>query len=173
MKKGLALALTVLVVLTGCGKSLQNDVVGKWSYEVSLPMDDKDFTGQMTAKCVSEFFGNKSLNHDCDLKMAMDSKTEKLKIEAQGKIKASGEWTVTDQTLYDKTVDAKAEMSELKVNGELVADQAAMQEMKKAFDDVFLKGETTSYVTRSFDGKTWVFEQEVDKKKVTITANRQ
>ncbi len=87
-------------------------------------------------------------------------------------MRASGEWSVKDKTLYDKTIDAKADMSEVKINGEAITDKSVIEGMKKAFDDVFLKGETTSSVTRSFDGKTWVFDQEVDKKMITITATR-
>jgi hypothetical protein len=44
--------------------------------------------------------------------------------------------------------------------------------MSQEIKGAFLKGETTAYVTRSFDGKTWVFDQEIDNKKVTITATR-
>ncbi len=172
MKKELAFAITVLAVLTGCGKSLQNDVVGKWSYEVSMPIEDQDSSGQIIAKCISEYFGNKSVTHDCELKVAVDSKADKLKIEGAGRMRASGEWSVKDKTLYDKTIDAKAEMSEVKINGEAITDKSVIEGMKKAFDDVFLKGETTSSVTRSFDGKTWVFDQEVDKKMITVTATR-
>lgn len=172
MKKSLALALTVFIALTGCGKSLQKDVVGKWSYEVSFPMEDQDATGQINAKCKSEFFANKSITHDCDLKVTMEIKTDKTKVDISGKLRATGEWSVNDKTLLDKMTDGKVELSEVKVNGDLVADKAVIDEMSQEIKGAFLKGETTAYVTRSFDGKTWVFDQEIDNKKVTITATR-
>ncbi len=172
MKKTLAIAITLLVALTGCGKSLQKDVVGKWSYGFSLPMEDQDASGQINAQCESEFFANKSINHDCDLKVAMEMKAEKVKVNISGKLRATGEWSVKDQTLLDKMTDAKLELSEVKVNNEVIAEKALIDEMTKEVKDAFLKGETTAYVTRSFDGKTWVFDQEIEKKMVTITATR-
>lgn len=172
MKKTLALALTVLVTLTGCGKSLQKDVVGKWSYEVSFPMEDQDASGQIQAKCDSEFFANKSVNQECDLKVTMEAKADKTKVDMRGKLRTTGEWSVNEQTLLEKMTDGKVELSEVKVNGEAVGDKAVIDEMSKEIKDAFLKGETTAYVTRSFDGKTWVFDQEIEKKKVTITATR-
>ena len=60
------------------------------------------------------------------------------------------------------------------VDGEVVTDQDDLGSMEKAFSNPFMKGETTAYVTKSFDGKTWVFDQDLDSKtKVTTTATKQ
>lgn len=40
-------------------------------------------------------------------------------------------------------------------------------------ENPFVKGETSAYVTTSFDGKKWVYDTEEDKKKITITATKQ
>jgi hypothetical protein len=92
----------------------------------------------------------------------------------EGIAKATGEWSVKDQTVFDKTVDGKIDVKKYLVNGEVVTDKDALESMEKAFANPFMKGETTAYVTKSFDGKTWVFDQDLDSKtKVTTTATKQ
>lgn len=173
MNKKVSLVLIgVAALLAGCGKSLEKDVIGKWAYEMNLPMDDKDATGQATIQCVSEFFPNKSVNHGCELKIAMTSKEDKVKVEMEAEAKGTGDWSVTDKTVFDKTIDGKIEISKLRVNGEEVSDKKVLENMTTEIPNPFMKGETTSYITTSLEGNKWVFEQEIDKKKVSITATR-
>lgn len=160
--------------LTGCGKNLDKDLVGNWSLETILPISEKDSVGQMTLKCTDSYFPNKTINSECDFKVAGTYKEdgEEVKLEMEGAAKASGEWSVTEKTVYEKTVDAKVNVSRLVMNGEVVTDKEALEEFSKEMQGLFLKGETNASKTISFDGNTWVFEQEIDKKKITVTARR-
>jgi len=174
MKKSLGFVLAGVLVLTGCGKTLEKDVVGKWSYEITQPVAEDNVTGQATLKCVSEFFPNKSLTHECDMAITMTGKNDGPKMNIEGTAKATGEWSVKDQTVFDKTVDGKIDVKKFLVNGEVVTDKDTLENMEKAFANPFMKGETTAYVTKSFDGKIWVFDQDLDSKtKVTTTATKQ
>ncbi len=174
MRKNLWIVLAGALVLTGCGKTLEKDVVGKWSYEITQPVTDENINGQMVLKCVSEFFPNKSLTHECDMAISVTVKNDGPKINIEAAAKATGEWSVKDQTVFDKTVDGKIDLKKFLVNGEVVTDQDDLGSMEKAFSNPFMKGETTAYVTKSFDGKTWVFDQDLDSKtKVTTTATKQ
>lgn len=172
MKKIFFVLVTATALLAGCGKSLEKDVAGKWAYEMNMPMDDKEASGQATIKCVSEFFPNKSVNHDCELKVTLNSKEGNMKMEIDAQAKATGDWSVTDKTVFDKTIDGKIELAKLRVNGEEVSDKKALEDMAKELQNPFMKGETTSYITTSIDGNKWVFDQEIEKKKVSITAVR-
>ena len=159
--------------LFGCGKSLEKDVVGKWAWEMSFPIDDKEMAGKAFVKCVSEFFPNKSINHDCEMKLSGSGKDGGPKIEIEANIMATGDWTVTDKTVYDKTIDGKMELAKFSVNGEAISDKEKLAELQKGMDSPFVKGETSALVTISNDGKKWVYETEVEKKKVTVTATKQ
>lgn len=172
MKKIFYVLVGVTAVLAGCGKSLKKDVAGKWAYEMNMPMDDKEASGQATIKCVSEFFPNKSVNHDCELKVTLNLKEGNTKIEMDAQAKATGDWSVTDKTLFDKTIDGKVELTKLRVDGEEVREKKVLEDTAKEIQNPFMKGETTSYVTTSIDGNKWVFDQEIEKKKVSITAVR-
>lgn len=174
MQKSLWVVLAGVLVLTGCGKTLEKDVVGKWSYQITQPVAEENVTGQAVLKCVSEFFPNKSLTHECEMAISMTGKGDAPKMNIDGNAKATGEWSVKDTTLFDKTVDGKIEVTKFTVNDEVVTDKDALANMEKAFANPFMKGETTAYTTKSFDGKTWVFDQDLDAKtKVTITATKQ
>ena len=155
-------------------KTLDKDLVGKWSSVVTLPISEKDSAGQMTFKCTDSYFPNKIINSECDFKFAGTYKEdgEDLRLEMEGVAKASGEWSVTEKTVYGKTVDAKIDVSKLILNGEVVTDKEAIDEVAKEMQGSFLKGETDASRTISFDGNTWVYEQEIDKKKITVTARR-
>jgi hypothetical protein len=174
MSKKMALFFSFASVsfLFGCGKSLERDVVGKWAYEMSVPMDDKEMAGQVTLKCVSEYFPNKSINHDCEMKMSGSGKDGGPKIEMEGKLRATGDWTVTDKTVYDKTIDGKFELAKASINGQAISDKEALEEIQKEMDSPFVKGETSTYVTISNDGKKWVYETEEGTKKITVTATK-
>ena len=95
-----------------------------------------------------------------------------MKMEIDAQAKATGDWSVTDKTVFDKTIDGKIELAKLRVNGEEVSDKKALEDMAKELQNPFMKGETTSYITTSIDGNKWVFDQEIEKKKVSITAVR-
>ena len=160
--------------LTGCGKTLDKDLVGKWSSETTISVSDKGANGQITAKCKSNYFPNKTVNEECDIKMVATYKEdgEEFKVEMEGELRSTGEWSVIEKTVYEKTVDAKVNVSRLVMNGEVVTDKEALDEFSKEMQGLFLKGETNASKTISFDGNTWVFEQEIDKKKITVTARR-
>ena len=160
--------------LTGCGKTLDKDLVGKWSSELTLPISEKDSTGQVTLKCRTSYFPNKTVNSECDLKLAGTYKEDDgdLRLEMEGALKMSGEWSVTEKTVYEKTVDAKIDVSRLLLNGEVVTDKETIDEVAKEMQGSFLKGETDASKTISFDGNTWVYEQEIDNKRITVTARR-
>lgn len=173
MKRAVWIVLAGALVLTGCGKTLEKDVVGKWAYEITQPVTDENINGQMVLKCVSEFFPNKSLTHDCDMAISMTGKDGGLKIDVEGAARATGDWSVKDQTVFDKTIDGKIDVKKYLVNDQVVTDKDDIASMEKSFTDRFMKGETTAYVTKSFDGKIWVFDQDLDPKtKVTITATK-
>ena len=167
--------LTVVTTLfiSGCGKSLDKDIVGKWSYEMSIPMDDNEAAGQLSLKCTDDYFPNKSVTHDCDMKVSATAKNGGSKFELEGKLKATGDWSVTDKTVYDKTIDGKLELVKFSVDGETISDKAKLEEISKSMENPFVKGETSAYVTTSFDGKTWVYETEADKKKISVSATKQ
>jgi hypothetical protein len=173
MKTYFLTIISLVFVVSGCSKSVEKDVVGKWSYEMKMPMDDKDATGEMLIKCVSEFFPTKSVNHDCEMNIAMTMKEGGAKLEMGGSIQATGEWSTADKNLYDKTIDTKFELKKFTANGEAVTDEGAKADVKKTFENAFVKGQTTTYITTSLDGKKWIFEQEIDKKKVSISASKQ
>ena len=166
-------SLVSTLFLFGCGKSLEKDVVGKWSYDFSLPLDDKDSSGQMTVKCVSDFFANKSINHNCEFTVAGSAKDDGQKFEMAGNFRSTGDWSVADKTVFDKTIDGKVELLKFAVNGEAIDDKEMLEKIQKDMDSPFVKGETSTYVTISNDGKKWVYETEVEKKKVTVTATKQ
>jgi len=169
-KVGLFLSLASVFFLFGCGKSLEKDVLGKWAWETTLPLDNN---AKASLKCVSEFFPNKSINHVCEMKVSGSEKDGGAKIEIEANIKSTGEWTVTDKTVYDKTIDGKMELVKVSVNGEAISDKEKLAEIQKDMDSPFMKGETSALVTISNDGKKWVYDTEMEKKKVTVTATKQ
>lgn len=173
MKKNIGILLSVVLILTGCGKSLEKDVIGKWAYEITMPMEDDDASGNFGIKCLSEYFPNKAVNHECGLTLALTGKKEPGKIRIEGTVRSTGEWSVADKTLLDKTIDAKVEISKVIENDEVVTDKDKIEAIGKDFNSMFIKGETTSSVTTFLDGKKWVSEQEIDKKKISVTATRQ
>lgn len=165
--------LVATVFISGCGKSLDKDIVGKWTYEMSIPIEDNEAAGQASFKCVDDYFPNKSVTHDCDMKVSATVKGSGSKFELEGKLKATGDWSVTDKTVYDKTIDGKVELSKFSIDGQIISDKAKLEEMSKSMDNPFIKGETSAYITTSMDSKKWVFETEEDKKKITVTATKQ
>jgi hypothetical protein len=48
-----------------------------------------------------------------------------------------------------------------------------LEKIQKGIESPFIRGETSTYVTVSNDGKKWVYETAVEKKKVTVTATKQ
>ena len=166
-------SLTSVLFLFGCGKSLEKDVVGKWAYEMSIPMDDKEMAGQIILKCVSNFLPNKSLDHDCNMKASGSMKDGSSVIEMQWRLRATGDWTVTDKTVYVKTIDSKFEPTMSSVKGDPISNKYMLEKIQKGIESPFIKGETATYVTVSNDGKKWVYETELEKKKVTVTATKQ
>lgn len=166
-------SLFSVLFLVGCGESLEKNIVGRWASEYSLPIDDKELSGEAKANCLSEFFPNKSVNHKCDFKMLGALKEGGMKLSMDGKISATGDWTLTDKTVYDKTIDGNFELIKFTVNGEEVIDKKTLEQMQKDMDSPFVKGETSTMVTLSNDGKKWVYETEIEKKKVTVTATKQ
>ena len=166
-------SLTSVLFLFGCGKSLEKDVVGKWAYEISIPMDDKEMAGQIILKCVSNFLPNKSLNHDCNMKASGSMKDGSSMIEMEWRLSAKGDWTVTDKTVYDKTMDGKFEPSMSSVKGDPISNKYMLEKIQKGVESPFIKGKKSTYVTVSNDGKKWVFDTEVGEKKVTVTATKQ
>jgi len=167
------LSLVSTLLISGCGKSLDKDLIGKWTYEMSIPIEDKDAAGQASFKCIDDYFPNKSVTHDCDMTVSATSKENGSKFELDVKIKATGDWTVTDKTVYDKTIDGKMELTKFSMDGEAVIDKAKLDEISKSMENPFVKGETSAYVTSSFDGKKWVYETQEDKMKITVTATKQ
>ena len=131
MKKTVWIVLAGALVLTGCGKTLEKDVVGKWAYEITQPLADENINGQMALKCVSEFFPNKSLTHECDMAITMTGKNDGPKMNIEGTAKATGEWSVKDQTVFDKTVDGKIDVKKFLVNGEVVTDKDTLKTWKR------------------------------------------
>ncbi len=164
--------LIACALLVGCEKPLEKSIEGKWVVEAALPINEKDGKGQLEMKCISEYFPNKSVNHNCDMKIAMDIPSESLKMNFEGEARASGEWSIKEKIVMDKTIDAKFDLAEIRVNGEIITDQSTINEFSKNLNQVFLKGETTSSKTISIDEKRWIFEQEIDDEKFTFNAAR-
>jgi hypothetical protein len=174
MKRAVWIVLAGALVLTGCGKTLEKDVVGKWAYEENLPVNLDEGTGQGVIKCISEFFPNKSINHECDIAISMTSAGDGKKIDFEITARGTGDWSVKEMTLFDKTIDGKIEIKKYMIDGQIVTDKDELEDLQKNFESPFMKGETTAYLTKSFDGKTWVFEQELGSKtKTTFTATKQ
>jgi hypothetical protein len=172
MKLVLTTSFIACTLLVGCEKTLDKSIEGKWAVETTLPINEKDGKGQLEMKCTSEYFPNRSVNHNCDMKIAMDIPGESIKMNFEGKARASGEWSVKEKILMDKTIDAKFDLDEIKINGEIITDPSTINEISKNLNQVFLKGETSSSKTISIDEKKWIFEQEIDKKKIIFNATR-
>ncbi len=180
MKK-LFIVITCLFITTflmGCSKSLDKEILGKWTYEIHDEISDKDLPApmKMAISCNDEFFPNKAVKHDCKVQFTMAGKTDAgvpLNLEFSGKMEAAGDWTVTDNTVYDKTIDAKMDLDELKINGQVVTDEKMIAGLKDEMKGIFIKGDTEKMKTVSIDKNKWAFELEIEKKIVTVTANRQ
>lgn len=170
-------ALAAPFALTSCSKSLESKIVGKWNYstEAALP-DDKDAkNGKMKLTCDDEYFPNKSVTHECKFVVtaeAANASSQTVKFDIAGSLKATGEWSVTKDSIYDKTVDGKIEIESFTVNGETIADKKVLTELKENMANPFMKGETTISKTLSIDKDKWVFEEEIEKQKITVTATR-
>ena len=160
------------LLLVGCGDSLEKNIVGKWASEITMPFDDKNMTAEANIKCLSDYFPNKSVTHECDLKVLGTLKESGVKLDMDAKVRAAGDWTVTDKTVYDKTIDGKMELVKLTVNNQEVTDEKILEEVNKEMDSPFVKGETTSNATLSIDGKKWIYETVVEKKTYTVTATK-
>ena len=169
----LGLALTLLA----CSDSLDKQIIGKWNYNFEVDIEDKDSSTppKMKLDCNDEIYPNKSLSHKCKFIVAADSKDASenpLKMEIRGELNASGEWSISEKTVYDKTVDAKIEITEFVVNGNKITEQAALSEIKTSMENQFVKGETTKMKTISIDKNKWSYEMEVENKPVAVTATR-
>ena len=66
MFKKIVLLSSLIIVLSGCDNSLEKNILGKWAYELTLPIDDGNMTGEGKAKCLSDYYPNKSATHNCD-----------------------------------------------------------------------------------------------------------
>lgn len=179
MKKIITVAfgLAFALALTSCSKSLESQIIGKWNYsaEADLPGDEHTKNPKMRLECDDEYFPNKSVTHDC--KFAVDAETnganqQSVKFKITGTLKATGEWSVTKDSVYDKTVDGKFEIESFTVNDQKISDEKALAELKENMANPFMKGETSVMKSVSIDKDKWVFEEEIEKKKITITATR-
>ena len=94
-------------------------------------------------------------------------------IEMEWRLSAKGDWTVTDKTVYDKTMDGKFEPSMSSVKGDPISNKYMLEKIQKGSESPFIKGKKSTYVTVSNDGKKWVFDTEVGEKKDTVTATKQ
>lgn len=173
-----AIALIAPFVLTSCSKSLENQIVGKWNYsfEAALPDDSDAKNGKMKITCNDEYFPNKSVTHDCTFVAtaeAANANGQNIKFDIAGALKATGDWSVTKDSVYDKTVDGKVDVESFKVDGQAVTDEKILAELKENMANPFMKGETTVSKSLSIDKDKWVFEEEIEKTKVTVTATRQ
>jgi len=178
MKKiAIASLITASLALLGCSKSLENQLIGKWNYstDVNLEGDANAKNSKMHIECNDEFFPNKSVTHDCKFTVNAETKTpdgSMAKFEIAGTAKATGEWSVTKDSVYDKTVDGKFEVESFIVNGQKVDDEKTLAEITQGMSSIFMKGETTVSKSISIDKEKWTFEEEIEKNKVTITATR-
>jgi hypothetical protein len=178
MKKIIAVfVLAAPFALTSCSKSLENQIVGKWNYSTEAPLpDDKDAkNGKMKLTCDDEYFPNKSVTHECTFVVtaeAADASSQRVKFDITGTLKATGEWSVTKDSIYDKTVDGKIEIESFTVNGQPIADEQILAELKENMANPFMKGETSVSKSLSIDKDKWVFEEEIEKQRITVTATR-
>ncbi len=171
------LSTAAFIALTGCSKSLESQLIGKWNYSTDLNLagDENAKNPKMHIECNDEFFPNKSVTHDCKFTVNAETKTpdgQMAKFEIAGTAKATGEWSVTKDSVYDKTVDGKFEVESFSVNGQKIDDANTLAEITQGMSNIFMKGETTVSKSVSIDKDKWIFEEEIEKNKVTITANR-
>lgn len=159
--------------LTACGNSLDKKLLGKWAWEQKISREGGSMSGDGTMKCIENYFPNKSVTTECELKITGHSKESKdFNSEIDATLKIIGEWSVIDQTVFEKFIDAKVDVVKFAVNGEPVTDEAIVNDLRKDMRSEFLVGETDASKTISIDEKKWVFEAEVEKKQVTFTATR-
>jgi hypothetical protein len=59
------------------------------------------------------------------------------------------------------------------VKGDPTSNKYMLEKIQKGIESPFIRGETSTYVTVSNDGKKWVYETAGEKKKVTVTATKQ
>lgn len=171
------IGMTVFFVLSGCAKSLDSQIVGRWNYSTELPLEDDENVknARMRIDCADEFFPNKSVTHDCKFTLNAEAGgvgDQQIKLEITGTARATGEWSIAKETVYDKTVDGMFDIDSFSVNGQKINDEKTLAEMTEGMSKLFMKGETTVMKSLSIDKDTWVFEEEIDKNKVTITAKR-
>jgi len=167
----------VALSLVACSNSLDKQIIGKWKYNFEMSIPDKDAATppKMALDCNDEIFPNKSISHQCKFTVTGDTKDangQPLKLEMRGELNATGEWSITDKIVYDKTVDGKIELTEFTVNGNKVTDQSVLSNIQSQMQNPFIKGDTTKMKTNSIDKEKWSYEIEVENKPVNITATR-
>lgn len=172
MKKISAILAIATTTLIGCGKSIEKDIIGKWDSEFAILEEDRDDSSRMNVNCVSEYFANKGSNHECTFKFDEDTTDGLLILNARGKLKMSGEWNFSEQTLLEKTVDAKFEITDLRIGGMKIDEKERKAYEKEYMRDHFIKGETSASKTLYFDGKMWISQNDDGKKLITVTAIR-
>jgi hypothetical protein len=173
MKIKLMIVAFITLILIGCSSTTEKNIIGKWSYEIPFPKNEEDEKFQLKIKCFSEYYLNKSLKHDCEMNVFGLVGNEKEMI-IEGKIRMTGDWKIFNQTIYDKTLDSKFEINKISIDGiEIkIKDTKLMDTLKKNFENPMLKGETNVYKTIYLDEKKWVYELEIQKKKMLVTATK-
>jgi len=173
MKKIHWFILIVALVSTGCGKKLEKDVVGKWTFSVMLPDKTEDSFALAEYNCVSDFFANKTFSTECNLKLSsvvngidqvkifLDNGMAVTTIEVEAVYRYSGQWSVKGKTLIEKKIDQKIIIKKGILNNFFVVTAKDKLNLIEQFLNAEItkdEGTTTGYVTKSINGKTWVFE---------------
>lgn len=171
------IGLAVACALTGCSKSLESQIIGKWRYatEVALEDDENAKNPKLRIECDDEFFPNKSVTHDCTFTLNAETNSDSgqaFQFAVAGTMAATGEWTVTKDSVYDKTIDGRFEVESFTIDGQKIEDEKMLSDMTAEMSKLFMKGETTVMKSISMEKDKWVFEEEIEKNKVMITAKR-
>jgi hypothetical protein len=175
--KSVMLALSMLASLVACSRGLETYLVGQWEYavELELPTDSDTPGGVMKISCEEGYFPNKSVNSDCSFQIASETinqNGEAIETVIAGTYRATGEWSIAKGIVYVKTVDGKVDLQSISVDGQGIADPAVIAEVRRNMGDVFIKGETTAVKTISINKSSWIFEEEVEKIVVRVSASR-
>lgn len=175
--KYMMLALSILVSLVACSRGLETYLVGQWEYvvELELPSDSDTPGGVMKISCEEVYFPNKSVNSDCSFQIGSETinqNGEAIETVIAGTYRATGEWSIAKDIVYVKTVDGKVDLQSISVDGQDIADPAVIADVRRNMGDIFIKGETTAIKTISINKSSWIFEEEVEKIVVKVSASR-
>ena len=157
---------------------LATQIIGKWKYETSMPLpDEADAKDQViTLQGVSEYFPSKSSQFKGTGTVKgvhLDDKGGKSQLDIKFDFQMTGEWSVKDRLVYEKTIDTRMVVTGFIVNGQEVKDPAVLQEMEKEMAKSFMRGETSTSKTLSIDATRWTYEEDLGEgKMVTISATR-